>query len=989
MIYSLENIKGTRVNKLFTLISSVMMVGIFLIPTKVSATHIVGGEMTYRCIANWTFEVTLTVRRDCEYGSNEAQFDQHASVGIYDSSGELLPWLGVGGQLLIPYNDDDTLNSILTAKCDFIGDEVCVHTSVYRDTITLPFRPGGYILAYHRCCRNETLTNITDPLETGSIYSIELSNTASIECNNSPVFNAAPELYICANEELVADMSATDTDGDSLVYKLCTPYSGASFDFPMPQPEYDFRPNEVNWKEPFSLGNLMGGDPLRIDPNTGILTGTPNLVGQFLVGVCVEEYRDGKLISTVRRDFQYNVRECIDGPSASFTVENDPECDGLEVAFTNTSENTDLYEWYFDFPNTDPNLKSFEENPVFTFPADGIYTVKLIATRSSDGCFDEFIRNIGVYDSQLEASFDFKVEGCEEDSSIVTFTSTATEPLEGHEVASTLWSITNGDDFTVDTSASEFTITVPRIDEIAVSLYVLSTTGCDVTLDTVVDSDPVELELVADIIKVCAGEPTPLILNGNPEWTYTWEPEEGLDFGDPEDRSNPTYTLAEGEGMAIFNVTVTDGSCSKTGEVVIMETDNPLPDPFDFDWDLDCGTTTVCFTNTSVPLDGSYIFDFGDPSTEDDMSSSDTVCYTYPDFGTYIVSLEYTATCEEGNIITKEISVTPDLTISLPESMMYCKGEEVTINIETDQDNVNVVWSDQNGNNIGEGTEVTFNPEGDITVTAIATNAGRCMDTASVTLNEYDFDYSIERPDVACVNEDFTITLIDNAGDNLSFMWEPSDVISSGGSTNEIVANISSETIFIVKIINEDNGCMKMDTVNMPISEVSAEIISDPEEVYQCNPAEISVVDQNPNWTYEWNTGDTGPSFTSDTLLETTSFSVTVTDEYGCTATATKSVTVLLPQCDETDVFLPTGFTPNGDGVNDILKVESNFIKQMRLVIYDRWGKIVFETTNKDEGWDGTFNGSDLAPDVYAFVLQVTCSNGVEYGTQGNVTLIR
>jgi gliding motility-associated-like protein len=75
--------------------------------------------------------------------------------------------------------------------------------------------------------------------------------------------------------------------------------------------------------------------------------------------------------------------------------------------------------------------------------------------------------------------------------------------------------------------------------------------------------------------------------------------------------------------------------------------------------------------------------------------------------------------------------------------------------------------------------------------------------------------------------------------------------------------------------------------------------------------------------------------------------------------------------------------------VNDILKVESNFIKQMRLVIYDRWGKVVFETTNKDEGWDGTFNNADLAPDVYAFVLQVTCSNGADYGTQGNVTLIR
>lgn len=55
------------------------------------------------------------------------------------------------------------------------------------------------------------------------------------------------------------------------------------------------------------LNGIPGGAPLQIDSETGLLTGLPNTVGQFVVGICIEEYRNGVLISTTRRDFQYNV----------------------------------------------------------------------------------------------------------------------------------------------------------------------------------------------------------------------------------------------------------------------------------------------------------------------------------------------------------------------------------------------------------------------------------------------------------------------------------------------------------------------------------------------------------------------------------------------------------------------------------------------------------------------------------------------------------
>jgi hypothetical protein len=68
-------------------------------------------------------------------------------------------------------------------------------------------------------------------------------------------------------------------------------------------------------------------------------------------------------------------------------------------------------------------------------------------------------------------------------------------------------------------------------------------------------------------------------------------------------------------------------------------------------------------------------------------------------------------------------------------------------------------------------------------------------------------------------------------------------------------------------------------------------------------------------------------------------YSVTVTDDMGCTSTDEITIIVRLPECDETDVFLPSAFTPNGDGINDVLYLRSNFIESMELVIFNRWGR--------------------------------------------------
>jgi len=88
-------------------------------------------------------------------------------------------------------------------------------------------------------------------------------------------------------------------------------------------------------------------------------------------------------------------------------------------------------------------------------------------------------------------------------------------------------------------------------------------------------------------------------------------------------------------------------------------------------------------------------------------------------------------------------------------------------------------------------------------------------------------------------------------------------------------------------------------------------------------------------------------------------------------------------------IGLPTAFSPNGDGENDILYVRGAAIKTMDLKIYNRWGQLIFETTSQDKGWDGTFNGEPQPIEAYGYVLTASFIDGTARVLKGNITLLR
>lgn len=358
------------------------------------ASHIVGGELDYVCLGNNMYAISLTIYRDCYNGNPNAYFDNPASIGVFDTSFQLVTSLDIA------LMGDDTLEPVLSNPCFVVPPNVCVHTTTYRDTLELPFRPGGYILAYQRCCRNKTIANIILPDSTGATFMNVISEEALMLCNSSAHFKEWPPIYICAGEPIHFDHSALDADGDSLVYSLCVPLDGAEPDFPIPQPPNPPPYLPIQWQDPpYSISNVMGGVPLQIDSHTGLLTGTPNTIGQFVVGICVEEYRNGELISTSRRDFQYNVGICGQVVTAAFDYTNN--CT-YTIQFNNLSDNTNQFTWFFDYPDN-PGAQSSLVNPEYTYPDSGTYQVALIAA-PGDPCTDTTFQQIVIHPAMFNPS---------------------------------------------------------------------------------------------------------------------------------------------------------------------------------------------------------------------------------------------------------------------------------------------------------------------------------------------------------------------------------------------------------------------------------------------------------------------------------------------------------------------------------------------------------------------------------------------------------
>lgn len=643
------------------------------ISVQLKATHIVGGEIYYDNLGGNNYKITLKVYRDCFNGV--PPLDNPAFVTIFDKNGTVVDTMEMP---MISFN---TVPPSINNPCIQQLGNACVEEGVYERTINLPPINGGYYIVYQRCCRNGTILNIVAPGNTGSTYWEHIPGPEVVASNSSPRFNKLPPIFLCNGLQIKFDHAATDPDGDVLVYSLCTPFEGLSACCGQVPSNPPCAPpggcvntpppyTPVQFISPYSAGYPMSSNPaININSSTGFLNGVPDIDGQWVFSVCVQEFRGATLIGTHYRDFQFNVMTCNIAVLAQFNEQatpisiggNPPEdqfCSGFNLFFTNSSINGTSYMWDFGDPNTLADT-SHLVNPNYTYPDTGAYTVSLIANPGKP-CADTAKKTFYVY-PPLKPTFSAPGPQCVTNNSF-NFTVGGIFALSyttfnwnfgasAVPVTSTLQS-PNG---VVYNSSGSFPVSV-----------IVKQRICQKTLKDTIEVYPkTKADFNADSIALC--DPASVtftnntIAGGTP--SYFWQ----YSDGGTSTAINPTHVFSP---AGVYNVTLTvisSAGCIDTSKFVVpgMITVHPRPSAA---FSVTPTETTIFEPDISIydqsTNGNSWSYDFGDGNT----SSNENTTHSYTNVGDYLIiqTVNNQFNCPDTAI--RRVKIIPEFRFWVPNS---------------------------------------------------------------------------------------------------------------------------------------------------------------------------------------------------------------------------------------------------------------------------------------------------------------------------------
>ena len=707
------------------------------------------------------------------------------------------------------------------------------------------------------------------------------------DCNSSPTFKEWPPIFICVNNPIFFDHSADDPDGDSLVYKLCTPLAGASFGVPRPQPPNNPPYDSVVWQTPvFSLDNLLGqGDPLQINQQTGLITGLPTLQGQFVVGVCIEEYdrTTGELKSMTRRDFQYNVGQC--GTVISSFFAPDAQCEDLTVDFENFSDNSNDFQWFFDWPANTLSSTSSDSLVSFTYPDTGSYTVALIAEPSSV-CADTSFHEIFLQYNSLIADFQVDVFDCETEALLQTV------DLSVDNVSPVVqwnWQLVYSGTDTLTSNEQNPTFSVPLFVSGVVTLTATTQNGCiqslTRTFETGLDNPG---GFITSNFDACVGDSLALNPNTPPDiqFNYSWSPATGL--SDP-NAVNPTI-LVEDDITYTLTITPTNNIC----QIIKTVTVNAVPVPvLDFETTSDCSGLEVTFNNTSQNA-STFVWDFGDNSTSTQVSP--THAYAAP--GNYTITLRVAdgALCQD--TITRQIVVEEKvLTAAFDLSYENCSEDAVTVQfIDQSTNNLDNTtgwdWTFSNGTTSNDqNPSVVVNGSQTLGVTLTITTDEGCTSTVSDNIDIQVLD-DINMVDSLLVCFGGSTTLSPPGNPNYSYQWSPTEGIDDPTSPNPTFSPEATTTYTAtISAFGADTCSVTREVVVFVTPDINLQVSGDNTT---CEETTTLVASADVDADFEWTTPGF-PTLSNEAELTvdvsgTMEYTITATDQYNCSVSQQVSV---------------------------------------------------------------------------------------------------
>lgn len=240
-----------------------------------------------------------------------------------------------------------------------------------------------------------------------------------------------------------------------------------------------------------------------------------------------------------------------------------------------------------------------------------------------------------------------------------------------------------------------------------------------------------------------------------------------------------------------------------------------------------------------------------------------------------------------------------------------------------------------------------------------------------------------------CVGD--TITFQNTSNNGTAYQWSFGDGhLGTGSNESHFYAQPGTYTLWLKA--SNPLSCNKSDSTSITIV-----VYPKPVAAFSYTPiipeTNVPITFHNQSQhavRYVWDFGDGSGSTETDPVHQynrTGTFTVCLTafTDQDCPDRICKNVyTEVVPLAD-----VPTAFSPNGDGINDGIFVRGFSIKEMDFKIFNRWGELVFESFNQENGWDGTYKGQLQEMDAYAFILKVTFYDGTTTKRQGNITLLR
>ncbi len=281
------------------------------------------------------------------------------------------------------------------------------------------------------------------------------------------------------------------------------------------------------------------------------------------------------------------------------------------------------------------------------------------------------------------------------------------------------------------------------------------------------------------------------------------------------------------------------------------------------------------------------------------------------------------------------------------------------------------------------------------TVSLITSNVFGCKDTAQQTILLAPFTPISVNSNINKCGQD-TVQLQATGG--IKYLWIPATGLSNANIANPLAfPSVNTTYSVIISTLKGTDTCNSVLTtqVNLYSFNYNAALITISATTLTLGQSSTITLVGFPTT----NTVIISPATNISNQLQNTfivtptksgEYSIYTYDDGNCLhVLKTINVFVQTNSCNDATVFLPTGFTPNNDGVNDVLFIRSNFITEVYLTIYDRWGEKLFETSDEKIGWNGTYKGKQLDQGVYGYYMTFKCNNGEQSFKKGNITLMR